>query len=139
MSSVPINYVAVLVAAVASMIIGALWYGPLFGKTWMRLSGMSSEMMMTPEKKQQARRGYLISFVGLLVMAYVLAHLVNLLFVVDLSGAWELSFWLWLGLFVPSQLSPVLWEGKPVKVYFINVFHYLVSLYAMIAVLVWWV
>lgn len=32
-----INYLAVLIAAVASMIIGFLGYGPLFGKAWMRL------------------------------------------------------------------------------------------------------
>ena len=30
-----INYWAVLVSAIASMAIGSLWYGPLFGKQFM--------------------------------------------------------------------------------------------------------
>jgi hypothetical protein len=35
MTQIDINYVAVFVAALASMIIGAAWYSPiLFGKEW---------------------------------------------------------------------------------------------------------
>lgn len=45
MSPVHINYLAVLGAAMASMALGALWYGLLFGNTWVGLSGM------TPEKR----------------------------------------------------------------------------------------
>lgn len=30
---------AVVLAAVVSMIVGWLWYGPLFGKQWMALMG----------------------------------------------------------------------------------------------------
>ncbi len=30
-----INLLAVVVCAIASMVLGMLWYGPLFGKKWM--------------------------------------------------------------------------------------------------------
>lgn len=30
-------------AALVGFVIGGLWYGPLFGKTWQRLSGLSDE------------------------------------------------------------------------------------------------
>lgn len=33
------NWVAIVVATVAAMIIGFLWYGPVFGKSWMALTG----------------------------------------------------------------------------------------------------
>ena len=33
------NWVAIVVATAAAMVIGFLWYGPVFGKTWMALSG----------------------------------------------------------------------------------------------------
>src|SRR5216117_550063 len=33
------NWVAIIVATVAAMVIGFLWYGPVFGKSWMTLSG----------------------------------------------------------------------------------------------------
>jgi hypothetical protein len=37
-----IHYWAVLVSAIVSMIIGSIWYGPLFGKLFMREMGMDT-------------------------------------------------------------------------------------------------
>ena len=42
----PINPIAIPVAAVAALVIGAIWYNPkVFGNTWMRASGMTPEKM----------------------------------------------------------------------------------------------
>lgn len=43
----PINPVAIPVAAVAALVVGALWYNPKigFGNLWMRESGMTEEKM----------------------------------------------------------------------------------------------
>jgi hypothetical protein len=38
-----VNWLAVIVGTVVSMALGALWYGPLFGRTWLRLIGKSAE------------------------------------------------------------------------------------------------
>ena len=38
-----INWIAVLVVAVSTFVLGGLWYGPLFGKVWMSASGMTEE------------------------------------------------------------------------------------------------
>ncbi|WP_260482692.1 DUF1761 domain-containing protein [Sphingomicrobium flavum] len=38
-----INWIAVLVASVSAFILGGIWYGPLFGKKWMELVGMTEE------------------------------------------------------------------------------------------------
>jgi mannitol-specific phosphotransferase system IIBC component len=68
-----VNLLAVLVAGIVPMIIGALWYGPLFGKRWM-------ELMETTE--EELREGFNpvkthgVSFVLSLITAYVLAQLV---------------------------------------------------------------
>lgn len=35
-----INYLAVVVSAVLSFVIGSLWYGPLFGKIWLKEIGL---------------------------------------------------------------------------------------------------
>jgi hypothetical protein len=41
-----INFIAVVVAAVASFILGGLWYSPLlFAKAWQRESGVTEEQM----------------------------------------------------------------------------------------------
>jgi hypothetical protein len=36
-----INWLAVIVATASTFVIGGLWYGPLFGKPWMRYTGLS--------------------------------------------------------------------------------------------------
>src|SRR5690349_4926191 len=41
-----INWIAVLVAGVASFVLGGLWYSPvLFGKAWQRETGLTDEQL----------------------------------------------------------------------------------------------
>jgi hypothetical protein len=48
---VQVNYVAVLFAVVASMVVGFAWYSPvLFGKQWMKLMGLTKENMESAKK-----------------------------------------------------------------------------------------
>ena len=130
-----INYLAVFVSAVASLVIGALWYGPMFGKPWMRPLGISRESMQGWEKKMVAKRGYAISFISSLVMAYTLALFANLFRVTDITGAWQLSFWIWLGFIATTQLGPVLWLGKSLKLYLIDTFYHLVNIFVVSVIL----
>jgi len=37
------DLVSVVVAALSSFVVGGLWYGPLFGKAWMKVSGITEE------------------------------------------------------------------------------------------------
>jgi hypothetical protein len=148
---VSINYLMVLIAAVVNMFLGWLWYGPLFGKPWMKLMGF------TPEKIQQMKAGgekigrsmnvsYSIMFVGSLLMAWVLAHAIIFasayLFVnTSLYGAAAgiiVGFLNWLGFVAPVTLTPVLWENKPWKLWFLNAGYYLVGLCLMGAILAAW-
>ena len=64
-----INWLAVVAAAVSSFLIGGLWYGPLFGRAWMRAAGISQA------QAAQARMGVVfgLSFVLQLIAAVVLA------------------------------------------------------------------
>lgn len=141
MLEVELNLWAVLGAAVASMVIGGLWYSPLlFGKTWMHLSGLTMESM--EKEKKKAPRGYALTFIGSLLTGYVLAHFLTYAsastgetgYLAGLQG----SFWVWLGFFVPVMLGSFLWEGKPFKLYVVNVSFQLVNLLAMGAVLGQW-
>ena len=42
----PISLVATLAATIAGFVLGALWYGPLFGKPWMAAVGVSRDQLM---------------------------------------------------------------------------------------------
>jgi hypothetical protein len=140
MPDVIINYVAVAVAAIATMIIGFAWYGPLFGKVWSRLMGWGE---MTPEKMKEMQKkampAYAVNFVGALVMGYVLAH--SLVFASaylnqsGISAGLMSGFWNWLGFVAPVTLGAALWDGKPLKLWFINAGYYLVVLLTMGAIL----
>ena len=135
---VSINYLAVLVTAVISMVIGFLWYGPLFGKVWMQLMKIDKKKMEEAKKKGMAK-SYIIMFIGLIIMNYILAHFVSYAQAKTAVEGMQLGFWIWLGFIATVMLSSVLWEGRPVKLYLINVAHYLVALLVSGAILAVWV
>lgn len=140
---VPVNYLAIALAAVAAMVVGFLWYGPLFGKKWSDLMGFGE---MTPERMQdmqkKARPGYALTFVASLLMAYVLAH--NIIFassylkVSGLAAGAQAAFWTWLGFIVPVTLGQILWENRPRMLWLINVSYWLVNLLVMSIILSVW-
>lgn len=134
-----VNPWAVLGAAVASMVVGMLWYSPaLFGKKWMKLMGFTEESMKAMQKKGMALQ-YGVSFVAALVMGYVLARMVYYLGAFDVVSALLAAFWLWLGFQATTLVNGVLWGGKPWTLYLIDAAHHLVSLALMAVILVSWV
>ncbi len=134
---VPINYFAVLVAAAAMIVLGFAWYGPLFGKEWARLSGLT----MGPDTKPKPMTMVLMVATTLL-MSFALAH--SLIFAsayLNTSGiaaGLQAGIWSWLGFIVPVTLSVVLWDGKPWKLWIINSGYYLVGLCIMGVILSLW-
>lgn len=69
-----VNWLAVVVAVVASQVLGFLWYGPLFGKAWMAASGKTREEM----GGGGAGAAYAVGMVSALVSAVALALILNL-------------------------------------------------------------
>jgi hypothetical protein len=132
---IQVNFWAVLVAAIAQFIIGWAWYGPLFGKPWLRMMGKTKEEIMQKGNPAFAMLG---SFVPSLIMAYILAHFVVYAGADDLTDAAMLGFWVWLGFVATVMFNSVLFESKPKKLYIINVLYYLVSLIVMAVVLMVW-
>lgn len=128
------GYLAILLSAVASIIIGSLWYGPIFGKTWIKLSGFTKQDI-SKGKKTNMTPYYLTAFIMSLLTAYVLEWLINALNVSSISGALLLSFLLWLGFYVTTLSGSVIWEGKPFKLYILNVAYWLVTLLVFSAIL----
>lgn len=141
MSEVPINYLAVLASAIASMVVGSLWYGPIFGKQWITLQGWTPEAMAANKAKGMTK-SYILMFVGSLVMAYVLAH--SLVFAADYLGVYGASaglmtgFWSWIGFIAPVTLGIVLWEGRSWKLYILNNGYQLLNLLVMGVILALW-
>ncbi len=114
---IEINYWAVVVSAIASMVVGSIWYGPLFGKKYMQLMGFNS---LSPEQQAEMKKGmamtYVWQFVASLVMFYVLAHIMglsqNFYHYSAVQTGLTTAFWTWLGFVVPLKLGDALWGGK---------------------------
>ncbi len=134
---VPINYLAVLVCGVAAMGLGFAWYGPLFGKEWEKMVGMTKEKMEKAKATMPKRYG--LMFVSSLVMAYVLDHFIwyaapgNVTLLIGVKTA----VWAWLGMIATFALSRFVFspEQKPVKLLFVETGYYLVTLVVMGAIL----
>jgi hypothetical protein len=102
---VHINVWAVLLSAVASMVIGSVWYArPVLGNAWIKLAKMDEKAM-----KVQAAKCLVIAFVLSLLMAFVLAHLAyiaNQFFHHSFfEDSVETAVWVWLGVAFTRTLS----------------------------------
>ncbi len=133
-----VNLVAVLVSAIVSMIIGFIWYGPLFGKTWMQAMGMT-EAKMRQAKKGGMGKMYFAAFVGALVWVYVLSFFIGYAGATTLISGAMIGFWAWLGFVVTTHFAHALFEGKNMNVFYINMGHHLVEFLIIGALLAVWV
>jgi Protein of unknown function (DUF1761) len=132
-----VNYIAVLVAALAVFVLGWLWYSPLlFYKPWMRARGMDPAAAMAGAKMPGGK--LVIELVRCIVLAYIIAHLVAALGVNNWLGAVHLGLFLWIGFPVILLVGSILWENTPVKVAAIHAGDWLVKLLVIpIIVSVW--
>jgi len=133
----PVNLWSVLGAVVVSCALMAAWYGPLFGKLWRHLMGLSEEKQVEMMKGRMGK-AWGIAVVATAVQAYFLAYFLQLGNIADSSSALQLSFMLWLGFVATVMTGAVSWENKPWKLWTLNAGYYLVSLLLMSVVLVYW-
>ena len=139
---VPVNYLAVIASAILMMIIGYVWYGPLFGKLWAALSGLP-EGAMSNSKSREVRISYVIMAIASLLMSFILAHAIifaeTYMQLTGFIAGMLVGVMNWLGFVVPVSIGTVLWERKPWKLWSINAGYYLVALVVSGAILGLWV
>jgi hypothetical protein len=109
---VAVNYLAVLICAIASIVVGSIWYGPLFGKKYMKIMGADN---MTPEQKEAMKKRmwgmYFLQLVLSFITSYILSYTV---------ASWAgpeniitVSILMWLGFILPTVAGGSLWGDKP--------------------------
>ena len=132
--SVVINLSAVLIAAISGVIVGFLWYGPLFGKMWLYLVDKTPQEM----KKVKVIRRYIIMFFSMLLMAFVFAQILFLALAHTPFDGFKVGLLIWFGFVIPTGLANVLWTGKSKVLYMLDMGYYLVVLSVMGIVLTAW-
>lgn len=135
-----LNWLAILVAAIAAMIVGFLWYSPvLFAKPWMREMGYDpNDKIKTKEMQRSAGPAYAGSFVASLISAFTLALVLHGLRTEDLHFGLMASFHIWLGFVATVQFTGALFSKQSMKLFGINTGYQLVCYLIMGAILVVW-
>jgi hypothetical protein len=129
-----INYLAIIVAALSSFMVGWIWYGPLFGKIWMKLHGFTEE-----ELKNSS-----MSMPVIMVVNYIATALAALAIAMFIGPEATAGFGIFAGLMIAifwigtSRLNDVLYEKKPWRLFFINVGYNTVIYVIMGAILGAW-
>ena len=141
---IAINHLAVIVCVIASMPVGYLWFGPLFGTAWARHMGMED---MEPPGGGAMAKSLGLNALGSLLIAFVLAHSIQ----VWMPSTWGVgenaaphvygfhgAIWTWLGFFFPLQIGRVAWEGRRWGLVVINSSFDLVRLLMFGMILAYW-
>ena len=115
-----INLLAVLIAGITHMAIGLIWFQPkLFGNDWVKLTG---------KELQPASQWLPAGIIGHLVMALVLALIINLAYAATAVEGAIVGAMAWIGFIVPLEIGELIWEKIPFKLFLIRIFNHLVGL-----------
>lgn len=99
------------------MVIGAVWYGPLFSRAYGRAIGMDMANM-TPEQKASMKKRmggmyfvqFLLSFITAGVLEYHIANWAN--FATPSLG---IALCTWFGFVMTTTAGAAIWSGRPKK------------------------
>jgi len=132
-----INYATVIIASLASMVIGFLWYSPLlFAKPWMKYAKLDAKKLKMSQK--QMGKTYGMSFIATIITACALALILNATLVIGVSEGLMLGCIVWLGFVATTIFTSVLFSEMPWGLFLINSGYQLASILAMSAILTVW-
>jgi hypothetical protein len=135
MTSVEINFIAVLVSGVIIFLLGGLWYSPVFfAKQWMSLINKSEDEL----KREAKPTNYVIAFLQGIISSYILAIFISWAQAATLgSGAWT-GFMCWFGFAGTTSIVHNTFAGRNLKLWMIDSGFTLVSFIAAGIILAVW-
>ncbi|TRX58633.1 DUF1761 domain-containing protein [Fulvivirga sp. M361] len=126
-----LNWLAILVAALSTFVIGAVWYGPVFGKIWMQENGFTEEDL----KEANMGKIYGTAFVLELVMTINLALFLNRM---SIKEGLLYGFFTGFGWIAMAMGVNYLFSRNSIRLWFIDSFYFVVSFTLMGAILTAW-
>lgn len=122
-----LNYLAVLVTAIAIFVLGGLWYSPaLFAKRWIALQGKSEEEMKAGNHLPMPVM-LLISFFCGLIFALALAVLLHHYSHMDAAKGAMIGALCWVGFQASTSYTTSLFSNRPTRLWLIDSGYNLVS------------
>lgn len=130
--NVEVNFLAVVLAALSSFVVGMIWYSkPVFGTSWMKMVGMTDKKA---EKGMAKAMGF--SFFAALLTAYIVAYMgyiANAFFTDNsfLINAVNTSFWLGVGIAATTIVTHDAFEQRDMKLTAMNMGNQVVTILTM--------
>jgi hypothetical protein len=128
------NFPAVVVAAIAYWILGAIWYGVLFSKPWMALEHITDEQA----KSMNPVLPYVITLLLNLLIAYFLAQVCIWRNANTFGRGASVGVILWIGFVGPITFTTYMYEMRSWQLFALNEFFPLFGLVLMGAILGAW-
>jgi hypothetical protein len=129
-----VNYLAIVIAAVAAWLAGAAWY-MAFGKTWMAALGMTPEKMEAAKRAPGAYLPFSYAFVAELVMAWTLAGLLGHIGPLSLRNGIISAGFCWLGFVMAVMVVNNSFAKRDWRLLWIDGGHWLLVLLLMGAII----
>lgn len=137
--NIELNWIAIILAALSTMVVGSLWYGPLFGKVWKKLAKVKTDPDFNNSK---AAVLYTTAFVGSFITAVVMAmsaFVAHHFFGGDFLWVTVVTtVILWLGFTATRINMHDSFEGRPMQLTALTNIHELVTMLIMATIIGVW-
>ena len=126
------NYLAIVIAAVAAWLAGAGWYMAL-GRTW--TAALGTEKMTPAGQRPAAFLPYVYAFIAELLMAWILAGLLGHIGALTVRGGIISAAFCWLGFVMTTMVVNNIFAGRDARLLLIDGGHWLLVLVLMGAII----
>jgi len=138
---VPISYVAVIVAAIASSTFGFMWYRLILpGRKVISPDTVTMGIISAPGLNKKGQ--YFGAFLGNIAMAYIIANLFTFVSAYFQSGdvvtGLLVGLWTWFGFAAPIIFGLMCWEVKLWKRWFFHSAYYFFTFIIMGVIISFW-
>jgi len=113
----------VSISAVLQWLLGALWYGLVFRKSWRTLVGFAEG-----EKPKNAVFGSIVALVACFLLSFITAHIIAWAGAMSFTGGAKLGIICWLGFMAPPLFVQHIYENRRVNLFAINAGYWLLAM-----------
>ena len=118
-----VNNLALLVSAVVQFLLGWVWYGMIFKKSWTALVGFKEG-----SKGLNPIFSMACTFVANVILSFALVHLILLVSKPDFFSGASLGIVCWLGFMAAPLFMQHIFERRPANLFAINAAYWMLAM-----------
>ncbi len=110
----------IVIAAVIEWLLGALWYGLIFRKSWMAMAGFSET-----NKPKNGAMTMACSFIACLLLTFVISYVVGWAGAMTFTQGIKFGVICWVGFIAPPLITQHIAENRRANLFAINAAYWL--------------